>query len=79
MSKAKPVALMKVETSDAVQTRPEPDAVLVVEPRRTLIQATEADPEPAPPAGGSWLRLEDGSLQPRDEATARDAGLAWPV
>jgi hypothetical protein len=28
-----------------------------------------------PPCGGSWLRDADGGLTPRDEATARDAGL----
>lgn len=42
------------------------------------IPASEADPEPAPPCAGSWLREADGSLRPRDEGTARAAGLAWP-
>lgn len=32
---------------------------------------------PNPPTGGSWLTTADGALQPRDEATARGAGLAW--
>lgn len=43
------------------------------------IPATKADPEPAPPCAGSWLREADGGLRPRDEGTARAAGLAWPV
>lgn len=32
---------------------------------------------PNPPTGGSWQITADGALQPRDEATARAAGLAW--
>ena len=32
---------------------------------------------PSPPCGGSWSLTADGALQPRDEATARAAGLAW--
>jgi len=35
--------------------------------------------EQNPPAGGSWIRHADGSLTPADKATARGAGLAWPV
>lgn len=37
-----------------------------------------ADPEaptPVPPCSGNWLRAEDGTLTPADEATARAAGL----
>lgn len=34
---------------------------------------------PNPPTGGSWQITADGALQPRDEATARAAGLAWPT
>lgn len=37
------------------------------------------DGQPLPPRfGGSWRREDDGSFSPRDEATARGAGLAWP-
>lgn len=35
--------------------------------------------EALPPCGGNWLREADGGLRPRDEATAKDAGLAWPA
>ncbi len=37
--------------------------------------ATEADPEPNPPATGNWIRAADGSLLPADDATASAAGL----
>ena len=39
------------------------------------IPATEADPEPNPPATGNWIRARDGSLLPADDATAAAAGL----
>ena len=38
-----------------------------------------AEGEVQPPCGGSWLREADGGLRPRDEATAKDAGLDWPA
>ena len=31
--------------------------------------------EAVPPTSGNWLRAEDGTLTPADEATARTAGL----
>lgn len=34
---------------------------------------------PQPPTGGSWMVTADGALQPRDEATAKAAGLQWPA
>lgn len=39
------------------------------------IPATQDTPEPLPPCGGSWVRGEDGSLTPGDDATAIAAGL----
>lgn len=38
-----------------------------------------AEGEAMPPCGGSWVREADGGLRPRDEATAKDAGLHWPA
>lgn len=42
-----------------------------------IIAIPVTDPErwPDPPTSGSWQRLENGSLVPADEATARSAGL----
>ena len=34
-----------------------------------------AEGEAVPPTSGNWLRAEDGTLTPADEATARTAGL----
>jgi hypothetical protein len=39
------------------------------------IPCTDPDSPPLPPTSGRWMRGEDGSLTPRDEATARTAGL----
>ena len=38
-----------------------------------------AEGEAMPPCGGSWQREADGGLRPRDESTAKDAGLHWPA
>ena len=38
-----------------------------------------AEGEAMPPCGGRWAREADGGLRPLDEATAKDAGLAWPT
>lgn len=43
----------------------------------TCIPPTEANPEPRPPCGGSWIRDADGGLTPGDADTAQAAGLAW--
>ena len=51
----------------------------VATPLPEVVAATSDNPEPAPPCGGSWLREEDGSLRPRDAATAAGAGLHWPA
>lgn len=32
-------------------------------------------PEQMPPCGGNWIRTPDGHLLPRDEPTARAAGI----
>ncbi len=43
---------------------------------RTIPGPADADAPPVnPPCSGNWQRLEDGSLRPADEATARSAGL----
>lgn len=36
-------------------------------------------PDVAPAMAGSWHRAPDGGLEPRDQATAQAAGLAWPA
>ena len=47
-------------------------------PPLSIPEGETGAPELLPPCGGYWLRLPDGSLQPRDDDTAIAAGLMPP-